>query len=160
MKKLINWLYVLEWLGRILAIGAFIAVIWTVCLYGCNNSRRAVDNIAAETAKGLSKPLKPGGIGSPQQQPPELKWNDTDLVRAIWLTEGGSKAKYAYGIESVKYSSKAEARQVCYRTIKNNRARWGRAGCPGDFLSYLSKVYCPHNHKVWLKNVKYFLGIE
>ena len=79
------------------------------------------------------------------------------LVSAIYWAEGSSKAKYAYGIQSVKYSSKAKARQACEETIINNYSRWIAKGCPGEYLEYLSKIYCPHNSKVWLKNVKYFL---
>lgn len=86
------------------------------------------------------------------------KPDDMALVNAIFKAEGSYKAKYLYGIQSVKYSSKAKARKACYETIRNNRARWKAKGCPGEFLEYLSKVYCPYNHKTWLKNVKFFLG--
>lgn len=77
-----------------------------------------------------------------------------NVVKAIYVAEGGSKAKYAYGIESVKYSSIAEARTICHNSVVNNYARWIKAGKPGDFISFMAKRYCPYNQRVWTKNVQ------
>ena len=80
-----------------------------------------------------------------------------NIVNAIYKAEGGDKAQFAYGIRSVKYKSVSEARKICYNTVSNNYLRWKKAKTKEDFLEYLSKVYCPFDHEVWLKNVRYFL---
>ena len=99
----------------------------------------------------------------------EEAWTDSQLVRAIYLTEGGARAQFAYGIRSVKYSSIAEARQICFRTVRNNRKRYAQYGHKQypDYLSFLASRYCPTAGKLsraekklngnWLKNLKYFL---
>ena len=86
------------------------------------------------------------------------------VVDAIYKAEGGPKAKVPYGILSVKVSSKAEARKVCYNTVKNNWGRWEKAGRPGCYLSFLANRYCPvgaendnGTNKFWQKNVEAFL---
>ena len=86
------------------------------------------------------------------------------VVDAIYKAEGAPKAKVPYGILSVKVSSKAEARKVCYNTVKNNWGRWEKAGRPGCYLSFLANRYCPvgaendnGTNKFWQKNVEAFL---
>jgi hypothetical protein len=88
------------------------------------------------------------------------------VVDAIYLAEGGSKAKVPYGILSVKVSSKEEARKVCYNTVRNNWKRWENSGNPGTYLEFLASRYAPVGAKNdptglnrnWIKNVSYFLG--
>lgn len=80
------------------------------------------------------------------------------VVDAIYLAEGGAKAKVPYGILSVKVRSKEHARQVCERTVRNNWRRWEDAGRPGDFISFLGARYCPPStdpvgHVRWVRNV-------
>ena len=90
-------------------------------------------------------------------------WTDTEIVNAVYLAEGGTKAKIPYGILSVKVKDEAEARQVCLNTVRNNRKRfadYGHKRYP-DYLSFLASRYAPIQahplNKNWLKNVKYFL---
>lgn len=100
----------------------------------------------------------------------EKEHTDEEIVRAIWFAEGSNQATFAYGIRSVKYSTIAEARRICLRTIRNNRKRYADYGYKQypDFLSFLASHYCPVKGELskaekrlngnWLKNLKYFLN--
>lgn len=91
------------------------------------------------------------------------EWSDTAILRAIYLAEGGSKAKVPYGILSIKVKNETEARQICLNTIRNNKRRYAQYGYKQypDFLSFLASRYCPVKahplNKNWLKNVNFFL---
>lgn len=87
------------------------------------------------------------------------------LANAIYLAEGGLKAKVPYGILSVKVKDEKEARQVCLNTINNNLARWQWAKQNGDkmdFIQFLGDRYCPigagndpkNLNSNWVRNVK------
>jgi len=89
------------------------------------------------------------------------------IVNAIYLSEGGSKTKYPYGIKSVSCAGHDACRKVCLNTVKNNVGRWRKAQATGDardYLTFLWHRYCPpqaHDlNNNWLKNVKYFLKKE
>lgn len=89
---------------------------------------------------------------------PLLGATDDQIANAIYKLEGGAKAKAPYGILSMKVRDKAHARQVCMTTIRNSRARWLKAGRPGDELDYLADRYCPPSadpvgNKNWKKNI-------
>ncbi len=94
-------------------------------------------------------------------------YTDAQIADAIYLAEGGARAKVPYGILSVKVKDEAEARQVCLNTIRNNRKRYANYGYKQypDYLSFLASRYCPigvsndpsNLNKNWLKNVRYFL---
>lgn len=92
-------------------------------------------------------------------------YTDTQIVNAIFKAEGGYRAEYLYGIRSVHYKDEAEARQICFNTVRNNRVRFAQQGKYKDYLDFLASRYCPINcdndrgtNKYWLKNVKYFLA--
>ena len=82
---------------------------------------------------------------------------DKQLCDAIFLAEGGDRATYLYGIRSVEYKDKAEAREICLRTVKNSRSRYAQIREQLPFLEFLASRYCPVDKKNWLKNVLYFL---
>ena len=94
-------------------------------------------------------------------------YTDVQIADAIYLAEGGAKAKVPYGILSVKVKDEAEARQVCLNTIRNNRKRYADYGHKqyATYLEFLASRYCPIGagndpkglNQNWLKNVKYFL---
>jgi len=95
------------------------------------------------------------------------EFTDEQIVEAIYLAEGGTAAQYAYGIRSIKYSTVAEARRICFNTVRNNRKRFAKQTKYTDYLEFLASRYCPVNcdndrgtNKFWLKNVRYFLGRE
>lgn len=81
------------------------------------------------------------------------------LANAIHIAENGHRLDKGeqYGIHSVHYSTEAEARQICLRTLKHKYAKWRALKWPKTaYLEYLSTKYCPVNHKVWFRNVEYF----
>lgn len=88
-------------------------------------------------------------------------YTDVQIADAIYLAEGGAKAKVPYGILSVKVKDEAEARQVCLNTIRNAKRRYEKTNKEIDFITFLGLTYCPPNahslNKNWVKNVKYFL---
>ena len=86
------------------------------------------------------------------------QYTNEQIADAIYLSEGGTKAHTPYGIESVECYSKEDCRRVCLATIRNNRERFKNDKSSRDFISFLSKKYCPYNSKVWEKNVRYFLN--
>jgi len=92
------------------------------------------------------------------------EYSDEQIVNAIYKAEGGAKATYAYGIRSVKYSSKEEARRICFNTVRNNKKRFAKQTKYTDFIEFLGSRYCPvgcdndrGTNKYWVKNVRNFL---
>lgn len=92
-------------------------------------------------------------------------YTDEQIVKAIYLAEGGKNAQFPYGIRSVECSSEGECRKICANTVRNNRKRWQKQGSSVSFLQFMASRYCPINasndragvNKFWLKNVTYFL---
>lgn len=90
----------------------------------------------------------------------------TTICNAIYIAEGGAKAKSPYGIESIKVRNKEEARRICENTIRNNYKRWQDKGSPGKFLDFLGDRYCPPkgwfgtNNKNWKHNVRKLSGLD
>jgi len=86
-------------------------------------------------------------------------------VNAIYHAEGADKADYLYGIRSVPYDTPEEARRIAGNTVRNNYARWQRAGKKEPYLLFLRNRYAPLEagndplglNSNWLKNVGYFL---
>lgn len=65
------------------------------------------------------------------------------LAKAIYIAEGADKASVPYGIMSQRVRSQDHARRICEASIRKNWARWREAGCPGDFIGFMAKRYCP-----------------
>jgi len=94
------------------------------------------------------------------------EYTNEQIADAIYIIEGGSKAQFAYGIRSVKYSTLAKARRICLNTIRNNRIRYAKYGYKQypDYLSFLQSRYCPTKGKLsiaekklngnWLRNLR------
>ena len=89
-----------------------------------------------------------------------------DWVDAVYMAEGGASAQFLYGIRSVKYKDKAEARAICYRTIERTLISRRKERCKeGESdMECLSRRYCPINSdtdngtcQFWSKNVKFYL---
>lgn len=90
--------------------------------------------------------------------------NETEanrLADAIYVAEGGPKAKVPYGILSMKVRDKTHARHICLNTIQNNYRRWINGGKKGDFLDFLADRYCPPSdcagNQNWKRNVRQIL---
>lgn len=87
------------------------------------------------------------------------------LTQVIYQIEGGARAKYLYGIVSVKYKNEVEARKICTNTIRNNWYRWKQNSKGLTFDAYLANVYCPVGAKNdplglnsnWLKNFRFYV---
>ena len=88
-------------------------------------------------------------------------YTDTQIVNAIYQAEGGNKATLLYGIRSVPYDTPQEARRICFNSVRNNRARWVKAGRPEPFIVFMGRRYCPPKahpkNSHWVKNVRWFL---
>ena len=83
--------------------------------------------------------------------------SDTVIVDAIYIAEGGKKAKVPYGILSIKTNN---PRQICLNTVRNHRKRHARHSpeCKFDFITCLANRYCPpsadlQGNKNWIRNV-------
>ena len=87
-----------------------------------------------------------------------LAATDDQIADAIYRLEGGARAKAPYGILSVKVRDAQHARKICMNTIRNSRARWLKAGKPGNELDFLADRYCPPSvdkvgNKNWKSNI-------
>jgi len=83
------------------------------------------------------------------------KVSDTVITDAIYIAEGGSKAKVPYGILSIKTNN---PRQICLNTVRNHRKRHSDHKCGLDFITCLGNRYCPpsadpRGNKNWIRNV-------
>ena len=96
----------------------------------------------------------------------DKQYTNEQIADAIYLAEGGKKAKVPFGILSVKCNGYDECRQICLNTIANNRIRYADYGHKqfDTYLEFLASRYCPigadndnGTNKYWLKNVLYFL---
>ncbi len=84
------------------------------------------------------------------------------LADAIYKAEGGAKTRHPYGI--LKKYKKTTPRQACINTIKSNLKRYRASRSNEDFISFMSRSYCPIGAKNdptglnrhWVKNVSYF----
>jgi hypothetical protein len=92
-------------------------------------------------------------------------YTNDQIANAIFQAEGGYKAKYLYGIVSIKYKDEADARRICLNTIRNNRIRFKNQDKYDDYIEFLGSRYCPINaendpkglNKNWVGNVKKIL---
>ena len=85
--------------------------------------------------------------------------SDNDIVNAIYIAEGGRKAKVPYGILSIQTKN---PRQICLNTVRNHRERHAAHRCGLDFITCLGNRYCPpvadpQGNKNWIKNVSKLL---
>lgn len=81
------------------------------------------------------------------------------IVQAIYVAEGGPKARVPFGILSVPVKDFADAKRICKNTVANNYRRWQTAGRPGAFLDFLADRYCPPKadpvgNTRWKRNVR------
>lgn len=96
------------------------------------------------------------------------EYTDTQIVNAIYKSEGGNNAKYPYGIRSMRCSSIQDCRRVCLNTVRANKRRFRHANPSVGFIAYLGSKYCPtkganlskaekEKNQYWLKNVMFYL---
>jgi len=82
------------------------------------------------------------------------------IADVIWRIEGGAKTRHPYGVMSVATSN---PRQVCINSIRNNYARWKRAGNPGQFSRFMANRWCPMasdpvGNRNWINNFNKLAG--
>ena len=95
------------------------------------------------------------------------------LADAVFLAEGGSKAKVPYGIffKGCTKQSPDYCRRIAINTFKSSYKRYLSSNSSLPFISYLASSYAPVGakndpsglNKYWIKNVSYFynkLGVE
>lgn len=72
------------------------------------------------------------------------------LADSIRLAEGNQNYGLEARWEAIGY------RKKCIMVCKRYYEQWASKGKPGGYLEYLSKRYCPLNHRIWLSNVRYY----
>lgn len=84
------------------------------------------------------------------------------LADAIYRAEGAEKTSHPYGI--LAHYKTTTPRQACINTIKSGLKRYETSPKDVDFITFLSKTYCPIGakndpnglNKNWVSNVKHF----
>lgn len=83
-------------------------------------------------------------------------FNVQKLANAIYLAEGGPRARAPYGVLRLAGHSESECRRVCIRTIEHARRDWPGTG---SFIDFLADRYCPPSvdpvgNRNWKRNVR------
>lgn len=76
------------------------------------------------------------------------------LADKIYLVEGGTNTHWPYGIKMHVHNPRA----MCVRICQNAYGDWVLVGHPGNYLDYLSSIYCPYEtdpvgHRNWRRNI-------
>jgi hypothetical protein len=92
----------------------------------------------------------------------EEYYTNEAIAEAIFISEGGYKTHWPYGIKSVYCNGIEECKKICINTIQNNRIRYSEYGYKQykDYLSFLASRYCPisvDGCENWLPNVRSYL---
>ena len=89
------------------------------------------------------------------------EYTNSEIANAIFRAEGGKKASKPYGVLSVSCEGETGCRQICLRTIRNQRRRHKAHKCGLVYLECLQRRYAPRKahplNRHWLRLVKYFL---
>lgn len=106
-----------------------------------------------QPAKPVAAPATKAPLVAPKQKgpPPLPALVVNNLADAIYVAEGGAKAKHPYGVLSVDVKGAAMARQITVNSIYNNWARWHKAGRPGSqgpydiqaFIQFMARRWAP-----------------
>jgi hypothetical protein len=89
---------------------------------------------------------------------------DFVILFAIRKAENGRQG-LEFGIMNPKADNLDKQAGWAAATIVKTRERWRKAGCPGDFIEFLGRRYCPVGaendpdglNKHWIKNVKHWV---
>lgn len=109
----------------------------------------------------LGGPFEKIGIAETPEEPQFGK-----IADAIFIAEGGKKAKVPYGILSVAVKDADEARKICLTTLQRTWVRYRehrqREFYQGCYIDFLADRYCPpsvdpQGNLNWKKNVKQIL---
>lgn len=81
--------------------------------------------------------------------------NVSCLANAIYISEGGDKTRFPYGILT-KYKH-TTPRQACINTIMHQYKIWIDQGAKGSFIEFLGRTYSPPAiNPYWVKNVTFY----
>jgi len=105
---------------------------------------------------------QPFGAGAAAAGSPATNVYAERLADAIYIAEGGAKAKWPYGVLRVKDPKKA--RRICLQIIETESQVYDRLleqrFVELSFIDFLALRYCPpHAHPLnssWPKNVKFW----
>jgi hypothetical protein len=84
---------------------------------------------------------------------------ESKLLHAVYLAEGGSKTRFAYGVMLHNRPwDEPEARLIAQNTIEHRWRLYEASGAKGSFVDYLAKTWCPASvdpvgHRNWIHNV-------
>lgn len=86
--------------------------------------------------------------------------NKEALATAIYISEGGKKTRWPYGImlPGKPPLPEGKAREICLITIATSLAKNRHCKTPDQFIVALAATYCPKStdpvgHSNWIKNV-------
>jgi hypothetical protein len=92
------------------------------------------------------------------------------MADAIYISEGGAKTKWPYGVKSITpptgTSDKAAwARKITINSVNNNWKRWEKAGKPEPFVKFMARRWVPESadlqgHTNWVKNVNKLMEVS
>ena len=84
-------------------------------------------------------------------------FTNNQIADAIYKAEGGSYTRHPYGI--MQHYKTTTARQACINSIISAKARWVKAGSPGDFIAFMGLRYSPPAiNPNWVRLVHWFLN--
>lgn len=87
---------------------------------------------------------------------------------AVYIAEGGQKAKKPYGILSVPCNTESECRKICINSVRNNLKRFNNQSKYDDYIDFFGSRWCPVGaendptglNKYWINNVRLILKGE
>lgn len=84
----------------------------------------------------------------------QICWsNDSNVMELSFCKDHGKQ----FGVKGKAWGTDLETQAAwAASTIVKTRMRWLRAGCPGDWISFLAKRYCPLDSKTWERNVRFW----
>lgn len=69
-----------------------------------------------------------------------------DIADALWIAEGGHRARNHFGITTVMIRDYAHARAIALSAIRQEWDRWERGGRRGTYYAHLARRWCPPSH--------------
>lgn len=88
------------------------------------------------------------------------------FAQAIYRVEGGSRTKYPFGVKSIDTGGDyAKAKRITEVSIRNNYARWIKAGKPVSFIKFMALRWCtpsadPTGHTNWVLNMSKLINFS
>ena len=85
-------------------------------------------------------------------------FTNNQIADAIYKAEASQA--HPYGIRSIDtHHNEQYARKICLNSIRNAKARWAKAGSPGDFIAFMGLRYSPPAiNPNWVRLVHWFLN--